>query len=191
MNDIEILFLRTLDDLEDRIKSHDPYEILGISALIRKLLLDSYPLVDQVNRNYKLKICFETVYSGSDQLEWMEKMGMHPLLWIIPDGLDVAPPELPRNIINRQRFLSTTVLAVRGKRYSIRDIVLFEANVMGGVHAGSPKDEKQRVIAQINETLTVEGYRASLKLLKSIGRVVLEALKSLHHDVLKAHHIGK
>ncbi len=56
MDQIEEFFIRTLDDIASRINSDDPYEILGTSALIRKLFLDDNPLVDQVNRKYRMKI---------------------------------------------------------------------------------------------------------------------------------------
>lgn len=182
MDETKILFLSTLDDLENRTESQDPYEILGISALVRKLLLDSYPLVDQVNREYRLKIRFSIVYT-TGQLDQLEEMGLTPILWVVPDGLDMAPPGFPRQAMTRQRFLNTVILAVRGERYSIRDIVLFEANVMGGVHAGRPKNEREEVVNRINQVLTVHGYRASLQLLTSIGRVVLQALRPLRRAV--------
>ena len=57
----EELFLRTIEDLEESISSTDSYTVLQASALLRKLLLDDYPLVDQVNQTYKLKIKFEII----------------------------------------------------------------------------------------------------------------------------------
>jgi hypothetical protein len=44
MPDHSELFLHTLKDLERRIESEDPYEILGISALMRKLFLEKHSL---------------------------------------------------------------------------------------------------------------------------------------------------
>jgi hypothetical protein len=55
----EALFLNTLQDLAARAAAADEYMILGASALIRKLLIDGSPLVDQVNRNYRLRLVFE------------------------------------------------------------------------------------------------------------------------------------
>jgi hypothetical protein len=43
MDEIERFFVRTLEDLENRINSEDPYEVLGASALIPKLFLDANP----------------------------------------------------------------------------------------------------------------------------------------------------
>ena len=50
---------------------------------------------------------------------------------------------------------------------------------MGGVHAGSPKEEKERVLHAINGTLAIGGHRASLRQLQAIGRVVLKGLEPL------------
>ena len=79
----EELFLRTLEDLETRIKATDPYEILGASALIRKLLLDDYPLLDQVNRKYHRKIYFKVGVSAKRPPNFPK-----PIFSTIQDGLD-------------------------------------------------------------------------------------------------------
>ena len=55
-----MLFLRVLDDLEGRIElAPDEYEVLGIAALLRKLLIDRPSLVHLVNREHRVKIRFE------------------------------------------------------------------------------------------------------------------------------------
>jgi hypothetical protein len=47
----ETLFLRTLEDLGRRVEPGvDEYEVLLIAGLLRKLLVDSPRLVDEVNR---------------------------------------------------------------------------------------------------------------------------------------------
>ena len=60
MTDAEALFLRTLEDIEKRLAQTDPYEVLFIAALVRKLFLDDFPLLDQVNRSHKVKLAFQT-----------------------------------------------------------------------------------------------------------------------------------
>ncbi len=67
--------------------------------------------------------------------------------------------------------------------YTLREIVLFEANVMGGVHAGSPKNEKEQALRQINDVISVGGYSSSLRQLKAVGRVILKGLSSLREKV--------
>jgi hypothetical protein len=50
--------LSTLSDLENKISSADEYEVLLSAGLLRKLLMDDTPLMDQVNVTYRLKIRF-------------------------------------------------------------------------------------------------------------------------------------
>ncbi len=173
------LFLRTLDDLEKQLGSNDPYEILGISALIRKLFLDDNPLVDQVNRESRIKVEFCIAVSNILNNPKIPT----PDFYSEQDGLDpdTAPPMFARQTVNRDKFFKTIVMLSEGKSYTVRDTIAFEANVMGGVHAGSPKDEKDRALMTIAHTWSIGGYPASLRQLKGIGRVVLKALQPLRN----------
>ena len=66
MTEVENLFVNTIKDIENRLSNSDPYEILLISGLIRKLFFDDYPLVDQVNRIYRFKLQFEITVPQTD-----------------------------------------------------------------------------------------------------------------------------
>jgi hypothetical protein len=90
-------------------------------------------------------------------------------------------------VVNRDQLLGTVLAVVNGKSYSLRDIVLFEANIMGGVHAGSPKEEKEKVLQALNSTLAIGGHRASLRQLQAVGRVVLKGLGPLRAAITSAH----
>lgn len=176
MTESETLFLRTLDDIERRLSQTEPYEILFIAALIRKLFLDDFPLVDQVNRSHRLKLSFETT------LPFELPAGVPaPTFWTVQDGLDpdTAIPGKRRHVASRDQFFQTIVTIVNDHRYSIREVILFEANVMGAVHAGSPKTDKEQALKQINSTISVGGYASSLRQLQAIARVVLKALAPL------------
>jgi len=83
MNERENLFLKIYEDIENRLTQEDSYEILQISALLRKLLLDKQPLIDQVNRTYRNKILFEITENQ------LYQPGMpKPNFYSIQDGLD-------------------------------------------------------------------------------------------------------
>ena len=172
----EALFLNTLRDLATRAVSSDDYTILGASALIRKLLIDRSPLVDQVNRDYRLRLVFEISESRTSIPGVPE-----PNVWSVQDGLDpeTSRPGKPRKTVNRDQLLATVLAIVDGKPYSLREIVLFEANVMGGVHAGSPNEQKEKVLHAVNSKLAIGGTRASLRQLQAISRVVLKGLEPL------------
>ncbi len=180
LSHVESLFVNTLRDLAARIADADEYSILGASALIRKLLIDGSPLVDQVNQGYRLKLAFE-ISDSKPSIPGVPE----PTFWSVQDGLDpeTSRPGKPRKVVNRDQLLSAVLAVVDGRAYTLREIVLFEANVMGGVHAGSPKEEKERVLQSLNSGLAIGGYRASLRQLQAIGRVVLKGLEPLSSAV--------
>lgn len=183
MTESEKLFLRTLEDIERRLVQTDPYEILFIAALIRKLFLDDFPLVDQVNRNHRLKIKFETTVPFK-----LPNGFPAPSFWTVQDGLDpdTAHPGKHRYVASRNQFFQTVVTIVDNHQYSVRQIVLFEANVMGAVHTGSPKTDKEHALKQVDSTIAVGGYAPALRQLKAIARVVLRSLSPLRLAVNSA-----
>ena len=172
----EQLFIRTIEDLEKRIIDNDPYEILGASALIRKLFLDDNPLVNQVNRKYKIKLQFDVCPPTPDPLGFPK-----PVVFSIQDGLDpeTSMPGKTISKLNRDQFFKVIVLIINGKEYNIKDIILFEAHIMGGVHAGTPKSEKEKILEKLNNQLSIGGYASSLRQLQAIGRIILRALNPL------------
>lgn len=180
MTESEALFLRTLDDIEKRLAMSDPYEILLIAALIRKLFLDDFPLVDQVNRNHRIKLVFKTTVP----LELPADIPA-PTFWTVQDGLDpdTAIPNKRRYSATRDQFFKIIVTIVNDHQYSVREIVLFEANVMGAVHAGSPNSDKEHALKQVDSTIAVGGYASSLRQLQAIARVVLKGLAPLREAV--------
>lgn len=181
---VDSLFLSTLRDLESRIADTDEYNVLGSSALIRKLIIDDFPLVDQVNRQYRLKLVFEFSES-SPSIPGVPE----PAVWSVQDGLDpeTSRPGKPRKVVSRDQFLAMVLAVAKGKSYTLREIVLFEANIMGGVHAGSPREEKEKVLSALNSALAIGGHRASLRQLQAIGRVVLKGLEPLRAAVTSGH----
>jgi len=186
MSETERLFVRTLEDMEARIKSTDLYEVLVLSALIRKLFLDDNPLVDQVNRKHRHKIKFMISDPNSPYTQMV--LSHKPSFYSVQDGLDpdTARPGKAVIEVNRNQLFSTMVLMVQEKPYSVREVILFEANVMGGVHAGSPRTDKDKVLAVVNELYSVGGSRAGLRQLQAISRVILKSLQPLRDSVQNA-----
>ena len=101
MINTETLFVKTLEDIQNRLSGTDPYEILLISALVRKLFLDDHPLVDQVNKVHRVKLSFEiTIPHVKPQNEAFQTF------WTVQDGLDpdTAPPFMQRYSATRDQF---------------------------------------------------------------------------------------
>ena len=180
MIDSATLFLKTLEDLEKRLHETEPYEILLIAGLLRKLFLDDHPLVDRINASVRMKLVFVVGIP-----EQTPKPDSTVMFWSVQDGLDPetgAPFRKPREC-SRDQFFSSVVSIAAGHAYTIRDIVQFEANVVGAVHAGSPRSEKDAALHQVDSTLSIGGYGSSLRQLLAIGRVALKALHPLREAV--------
>jgi len=175
----ETLFLKTCEDIEKRLNEKDPYEILYISALIRKLFFDDFPLVDQTNKNYRTKIIFEII-KPQIYIPGTPK----PSFFSVQDGLDPETSRPGKKIVRlkRDEFFKTPILLANDKEYSIRETILFEANIMGGVHPGFPKTDKEKTLKKM-EGIFIGGYRSSLRQLKAIARIMLKALKPLRNEI--------
>ena len=176
--DADRLLIATLDDLAERINSPmTEYEVLGIAALLRRLLLDSPPLLDVVNREHRLKVRF--VVANDDAYRDMV-LGDGAMFWSAQDGLDpeTSLPGMHGTLeLNRDQFLARPVMASRGRLISVRDVITHGANVAGAVHLTSqPKDESHQEISGWAEALGIGGYPAGTRELQAIGRVVLKAL---------------
>lgn len=176
MHEFEILFLRTLEDIERRLTQEDPYEILLIAGLIRKLFLDDHPLIDQINKKYKIKLLFDIGIPKKIPNDFIESN-----FWSWQDGVDPNSglATIHRHTVNRDQFFKVIVMLIEGHQYSIKEIILFEANVMGGVHAGSPKCDKECILKEFGPVLTIGGLTSHLRQLKSIARVILKTITPL------------
>jgi hypothetical protein len=181
---VEELFVKSLEDLANKIASGDGYETLRASLILRQLLLDDYPLVDQVNRERRLRLRFEV---GVDAHGERVRQIPGVLFWSTQDTFDPDVPPLGNNltrlVCTRAQFLSRPVLLTDGRTYSVADIISFEANVMGGVHAGSAKEDKDRALLTVGHLFGIEGLRAPLRQLQAIGRVVLKGLQPLRDQI--------
>ena len=112
--DPNTLFLKTLEDIEFRLAQSDPYEILLIAGLLRKLFLDEHPLVDQVNRTHRAKIKFEV----TAPLNKPDK-GDKNSLCSVQDGLDpdTAAPGKKRLFLSRDQFFQIVVAMLYGASF--------------------------------------------------------------------------
>jgi hypothetical protein len=61
MDSKDRLFLHTYDDILNKVKRRQEYDIIRASGLLRQLLIDSDPLIHQVNKKRRLKFKFEVL----------------------------------------------------------------------------------------------------------------------------------
>lgn len=177
--DTDALFAGRFADLERRAAQDDPYELLQIAALLRQLLLDAYPLVDQVNRTHRLPIQYEiAVYEIPPLFDG-------PFIWSVQDGLDpdTRPRQQGRKLVSKDGFLATVVTQYGSTRYTVEDIIQFGAHVLGAVHAGRPKTDEEQLLKLVNQHFQIDGHPIALRLLKAIARVCLKSWRPLREKV--------
>jgi len=174
----EQLFVYTIKDLEKKLAATDQYEILMIAGLLRKLLLDGTPLMDQINTGH-LRVKFIINSRPIPEDKYLS-------IWSIEDGLDpaTAVPHLCKPIeVDRGQLLSTKILKVGGKVFSVKDVILHLAHVEGAVHAGSTKDEKDLILNRFIQEWQIGGVAATFRLLKAIARVTVKGLQVLESSL--------
>jgi len=165
------LFLHTYDDLRDRVKAEesDRYKILGISPLLRKLLIDGKSLAHVVRANAKespLKFAYTPHVSRPLRPE---------ARWVFASAWsDFFEPSVTTGL---REFLAAPFGETRNsKTFTVKEYVLHYAHVEGGVHIGDPKDELSAFLVKVTPTEIEMGF-GLLRGLASIGTVVLAALR--------------
>ena len=175
--DVDTLFIRTLDDLSTRLASDDEYTLLMAAPLLRKLLLDSDSLLNQVNRSRRLKIMFK-INSKSPYDTALAKLGA-PFFSSEEDAID-PELDLPPGMRNEMQvkldgLLKREVLMISGDTVTIRDLIDQLANIEGGVHSGKP-DDKQKVLQAVSQRIYIGGLPAGVRQVRAIIRIVLRGL---------------
>jgi hypothetical protein len=61
MEELELLYLNTIEDIKEKLLRGDRYHIIKASGLLRHLFLDSEPLIHQINRQHRAKLLFSIV----------------------------------------------------------------------------------------------------------------------------------
>jgi len=188
------LFLKTLDELESRIKSKDTYDILMSAGLLRKLILDGKnSLATQVkkpgerltfNVNYKepLHIRKPVVFKERDlnTYKWLIEEGINP------DKADKTRDYNPQSL-DLDKFLKYVVIFVSGKEITIKELIRHLANKEGAIHKQrrpliSLNEAKNILLRELGEAIKVKNIPAGISTLKGIGEVVLNSLRALDID---------
>jgi hypothetical protein len=185
--DVEPLFVHTVEDLKRRSAVVDEYEALLAGGLLRKLLMDGHPLVDQVNARYRIKLRF--FINGPTRYEELV-LADRPSFWSLGDGIDPSldhPPGLsaPQEA-TRDQLLSRGVMVVKDSRVSVRDLIDQLAHIEGAVHSGKPRDPREAMLKQVERNLYIGGLPAGVRQVQSIARVVVRGLTPLYRAVVES-----
>ena len=178
----EILFVRTLEDIEKKLQANDPYELLGISALLRKLLFDSNCLYDLANQQYKIKLKFVV---GNDHAPNSKHL-TDGSFWSQQDSFDpnTAPPHVIPIEISRKTFAKKVILITGKNEHTVIETIKYVAHVVGGVHVGAPETNKEAELQKLDQLNNLGGHSMVVRQLLSIARVVLKAMDPLKQKIL-------
>lgn len=169
------LFLERCRQVDALMKSQKEIDLLDLSARLRQLLLDGNALVHQANQNYRIKFVFRVgEFRGPPPDE-------HDVILSLEDGLDPdtrRPGGLAKEV-NLDGFLAHKVLYLRGKAYSVRDIIKHASDAAGGVHRSDNPSEQHKKIADYSSGFGIGGLPAAIRQLQAIGRVTLKGLAPL------------
>jgi hypothetical protein len=173
------LFLETLADLEKRAATDGTeYEALMIAALLRKLVLDAHPLVDEVNRRYRLKVRYRINDTKPPAVPG------HLVAWNALDGLDPETAGSPEpKVVSIDGLLRQSVMISDGHVYTVRDLISHQANAAGAVHVGPGRGAAASALRQNELSREEAEWPMQAWNLRSIARVVLAGLRELRDAV--------
>jgi hypothetical protein len=180
--DRDRLFLETISDLERRTRSTDEYDYLIAAGLIRKLLIDGDPLALQVNRDRRMKLRFEVVDSDVTLPPGLPVPAFHaPMDGLSPRINADIPKKQPTKIVTLDEFLRTIALRVEAEPFTVREVVRQVAHIEGGVHAGSPQADREKILVDVNSTVGPSGLIS--RAMRGIGYVVVDSLQDLENAI--------
>jgi hypothetical protein len=165
------LFLHSVRDLaRAAVRVEDEYQMLNVAGVLRKTLLDDHPLVHQVNRSPRRKILFEASSEDTPFVAMILEDG--PVFWA---WLDALSPVLCTGLkpvterLTLEQLLKKRAAIVQGHSVSIRELILQIANVAGGVHAGTPKTELEKVLVDASAAIRFGGVSAVERTIRGIA----------------------
>lgn len=179
----EWLFVETIDDLRHR--SADPphrtrYELLGIAPLLRKLLIDSAPLVNTV-RSARPEI--PVGFRIRPWREFKDELGSEDLerYFGIGDERIVGAPGT--QALGLKGFLKTVIGVAEGDELTVKSVIRYYSHIEGGVHFGAPKEAGESTISSMSPILLGHST-GQIQILAHLGRIAADALEPLRSSIL-------
>ncbi len=174
--DVDRFFVDTLDDLQSRATwDASEYALLRASALLRELLVDPKPLVEQANREHRLRLRYQVRTPPSTP-------GL--LFWL---GIDPEEPADggPIKSLTVSQLLAQNLVFSASMAFSVRDLITYGANVLGGVHHGDASSDVHRALRDAPLKIEHGGRPLGLVAMVPIAHVVLSGVRPLS-DAIRA-----
>ena len=175
----EARFVWDIDALREIQKYPHTRNLVEASAILRRLLLESECLLHKVSRNRDFQARFE-------MFKPVEPMN-HPksaFEWSNPDPSSVASPKNTQSL-NLDAFLREPICTAGSTKITVKEVILYVANVGGGVHLGRPrnKDNAKSIDALANNGVWFGSQPIPIMILGPICNIVVKALMPLYQKV--------
>jgi hypothetical protein len=190
MIDQQELFVKTLEELNNRIQANDPYNILMAAGLLRKLLIDGEnSLIYQINKNEQ-SIKFHTNVKTPLHIRnplLFTKEDLIAYSWFAEDGLNPDTADKTRNFnpqhLTLKEFLEYVVIYTEGQKITIRYLIEYIANKEGAIHRQKKqlhrKDIKSQLLNDLGNSLHIKNLPIGLSTLKTIAIIAHRDLSKL------------
>lgn len=189
MNDIETkrFFIDVLNDLREKCNSQTNYNYVKAAGLLRQLLIDTNPLIDIINRDYKEKLIFEVRPERAPSSN--KEIGPDGLVYEIFMSVTLMDPgQNDRNVVrlSRSQFFQYKFFNFHGKDITVLEILKLNANKKGGVHLDNQviKVKDELMVDMANSAINYKGgITSGAYAVQEIGRITLKTLKTLEEKV--------
>lgn len=172
------MYLRTLDELEQRVRSGTPYDVLRGTVSIRQLIADGgNSLALRCNRGRGLKLRFESLDDGCKPPEFEG----HPLIFSMFNPDVSAFPKAQKKAYPLDAFLAMETISFKGTWFSLKKVLDFCAYVLGGIHMRDPETPEEHLLLELDNiarNIVGEGTPVLL-ILRGMVQVTLDGLAPL------------
>lgn len=171
----EELFLLTLQDIRDKVRSGTDYELLRACGMYRHLICDSTSLLQIVNEKYNLPIKF-IVADWGEMRNWTIEVN-----WLSPYPPSASLLTTKTIALNVGKFRNHVILSLGSHRYNVEEIIRNVSVFMGGVHSDSPElhEVKKRALVNIEKAVRDKKSPIIFYAIAAIGKIILKAVEPL------------
>lgn len=181
---VEKLFAHLYMDLGQRSEVNDDFRLyhqLNMARLIRQLLFDNTGVFNLANRYNNIQIRFIVPCLGPvpSSLHSIPNHYLHHL-----PSLDNFPPNYYLHPYKLDGYMSSTVMILSDKSFTVKDVVQYVANQFGGVHLAPHLDKHDdQLLARFNDSLKVGSDGIVLNRINQIANITLKALAPLMESI--------
>lgn len=171
-SDADRLFVETLLDIDQKVESGTPYNLIRAAGLLRQLFLDATPLVNEVNRSHRIRLSFESIDASRDETQLIPDYD-----WCDPDASGY--PGSRTKWVNLQAFLKIPCLKNQDRVATVADVIKACANAKGGIHRGIAKSPMEQAVVEFDDSFQFGTVEPSTRTIAGICRVALRGLRPL------------